>query len=158
MYAQELLRHNAMAPAGQRFNAVMEVLVHELLQERIIRSRAPSSVSIASLRDSKGRRRQVGHQPGAMALDLPRSMGVTLSKSVGVGDIAAAGTGPLSDMSAGTIPKGSAHESALTAGGGSSSELFTGGENAAEPKERCKTRYVHGISRIKAPISTIPIT
>ena len=142
-----------MAPAGQRFNAVMEVLVHELLQERIIRSRAPSSVSITSLRDSKGRRRQVGHQQGVVALDLPRSMGASLSKSVGVGDIAATSTGPLSDMSAGTIPKGSTRESALTAGGGSSSELLTG-ENAAEPKERCKTRCTKALEH--RPQASVP--
>lgn len=128
-----------MAPAGQRFNAVMEVLVHELLQDRIIRSRVPSSVSIASLRDSKGRRKQVGYQQGAMNLDLPRSMGTTFSKSVG--DIAATGAGTLSDISAGTIPKGTTHEPALAAGGGSSPELFAGeNANATEPKDRCKTR------------------
>lgn len=139
LHAQELLRHNAMASAGQRFNAVVEVLVHELLLERTARSRVPSSVSIASLRDAKGRRRQVRHQQGAMTLDLPRSMGAAFSKSVG--NIAATGTGTLSDISAGTIPKGSTHESALAlaAGGGSSSELFPG-ENAGEPKECCKMR------------------
>lgn len=140
VYVQELLRQNSMAPSGQRFDAVMEVLVHELLQERIVRSRVPSSVSIASLRDSKGRRRQVGHQQGVIALDLPRSMGATFSKSVG--DLAATGTGALSDISGGTNPKGGTQDSALAAGGGSSSELFPG-DNATEPKERCKTRYAH---------------
>lgn len=148
---QELLRHNAMAPAGQRFTAVMEVLVQELVQERISRSRVPSSVSVASLRDSKGRRRQVGHQQGAVTLDLPRTMGTVFSKSVG--DLAATGTCTPSDLSAGTAPKGSSHESALTAArGGSSSELLPGGrgfggsttsEAVGESKERCKTRYVH---------------
>lgn len=148
MDVQELLRHNTMAPAGQRFNAVMEVLVHELLQERIIRARAPSSVSIASLRDSKGRRKRVGHQQGTVALDLPRSMGTTISKSVG--DIAVAtGTGTLSDISAGTIPKGSTHGSSLTAGGRSGSDSFVG-ENATEPKERCKTRYPQALECVKA--------
>lgn len=150
-----------MAPAGQCFNAVMEVLVHELLQERIMRSRVPSSVSIASLRDSKGRRKQVGQQQGAMILDLPRSMGMAFSKSAG--DISATGTGTgggtgtgtLSDISAGTIAKGGSHESVLTAGRGSSSELFSG-ENVAEPVERCKTRYgnleVHASPRMKASL------
>lgn len=81
----------------------------------------------------------MGHQQGAMSLDLPRSMGTAFSKSVG--DIAATGAGTLSDISAGTIPKGSTSESghAPLTGGASSSDLFSG-ENAAKPKERCKTR------------------
>eukprot|EP00903_Cladosiphon_okamuranus_P009424 g8987.t1 len=79
-----------------------------------------------------------------MTLDLPRSMGATFSKSMG--DLAATGTGTLSDISAGATPKGSNHESALalTAGGGLSAELFPAGENTAEPKERCKTSPLLG--------------
>jgi len=134
-----------MAPAGHRFTTVMEVLVQELVQERIIRSRAPSSVSVSSMRDSKGRRRQMRNQEGAITLDLFSSTGAAFSKSVG--DLAATGTGTLSDISAGTAPKASSNESALKAGGGSSSETCPGvsttSEAVGESKERCKTRYIH---------------
>ncbi len=137
-----------MAPAGQRLTAIMEVLVQELVQEKMIRSRAPSSVSVSSLRDSKGRRRQVRNQEGAITLDLLRSTGAAFSKSVG--ELAATGTGALSDISAGTALKAASHDSALKAGGVSSSEMCTGGnrgsgstssEAVGESKERCKTRY-----------------
>lgn len=137
-----------MAPARQRFTAIIEVLVQELVQERISRSRLPSSVSVASLRDSKGRRRQVGHQQGAIPLDLPRSMGSTFSKNAG--DVAATGACTPSDVYAGTVAKGNSHEPALAVAEESSSELLSGGRGigstaseaaAGESKERCKTRY-----------------
>ncbi|CAN0499126.1 unnamed protein product [Ectocarpus sp. 8 AP-2014] len=139
-----------MAPAGQRLTAVMEVLVQELAQERIVRSRAPSSVSIASLRDSKGRRRQVGNRHMSTSLELPRSLGANLSKSVG--DVAGTDTGTFSDISAGSIPKTSGHQSALKAEGGSGSESFPGGrgggstmtEAAGDSKERCKMSPLQG--------------
>lgn len=136
-----------MAPVGQRLTAVVEVLVQELVQERISRSRVPSTVSITSLRDSKGRRRPVEHQHMAIPLELPRSVGASFSKSVE--DVAAAGT--LSDISAETIPKGGSQHPARAAPTAkeSSSELLSAGrgfastmsEAAGESKERCKTRY-----------------
>lgn len=136
-----------MAPAGQRFAAVIEVLVQELVQERVSRSRVPCSVSVTSLRDSKGRRRQVGHQQGVVPWDLPRSMGTAFSKSVS--DLAATDACKTSDVSAGTIQKGGSHEPAPTAVEGSSSEFLLGGRGVGsttseavpgEPNERCKTR------------------
>lgn len=55
---QELLRHNTIAATGQRFAAVIEVLVQEMVQEKKTRSYESSTVSITSIRDAKGRRRQ----------------------------------------------------------------------------------------------------
>lgn len=80
------------------------------------------------------------------SLELPRSLGANFSKSVG--DVAATDTGTFSDISAGSVPKTSGHQSALKAEGGSGSESFLGGrgagstmtETAGEPKERCKIR------------------
>lgn len=90
----------------------------------------------------------MGHQQGVVPLDLPRALGSAFSKSVG--DLAATGVCTPSDMSAGTVPKGTSHESALTTEG-STSELLPGGRGlgsttseaaaAGESKERCKTRY-----------------
>lgn len=108
-------------------------------------ARVPSSVSIAGLRDSRGRRRQLEHQRVAVSLELPRPVGASLSK--GVEDLGAIGT--LSDSSAGTMARGGSHESAQTAAtfNESSVEFASVGrgcgsttEPIGEPKERCKTR------------------
>ncbi|CAM9262203.1 unnamed protein product [Hapterophycus canaliculatus] len=139
-----------MAPAGQRLTAVVEVLVQELVQERILRSRVPSTVSITSLRDSKGRRRPVGHQHTGIPLELPRSVGATYSKSGE--DLAAIAT--LSDISAVTVPNGGCQEPAPTAPTPkeNKSALLSAGrgcgsatnEAASESKERCKNSVFQG--------------
>lgn len=68
---QELLRQNKddAAVTGRRFNAILEVLVKEILRACDARSRAPSSVSIVSLRYAVGKRKLV-----ADGMPLPRSV------------------------------------------------------------------------------------
>lgn len=145
-YGQELLQHNNMATEDQRLGTAIEVLVQDMVHEKGIRSRAPSTVSVVSLKDSRRRRRQEAEQT-ALALDLPRSISVVLGNSAS--DISAGA----SEISAETVSKGGG-ESPLAAIGDSSTESASGGhghstssghptmnEATGEGKDRCKTRW-----------------
>lgn len=129
-----------MAALGQRFASAIEVLIQEMVRERDGKTSAPSSVSIASVRDSKGRRRPMADQNATT-----RSTG----NAFGTGGLGSTG----SEVSTATASKGS-QESFLTGrgagggGGGSSAGVLPGGrggcsttnETVGEAKERCKTR------------------
>lgn len=125
-----------MAALGQRFASAIEVLIQEMVRERDGKTSAPSSVSIASVRDSKGRRRPLIDQN---ATTRP------MATAFGTSGLGSAG----SEVSTVTASKGS-QESLLTGTGrgGSSVGVLPGGrggcstanETAGEAKERCKTR------------------
>lgn len=130
-----------MAAVGQRFAAVIEVLIQDMVREKDAKSRAPSSVSILSLRDAKGRRRQEIDQL-AMTLDIPRSIATAFGRCSG--DRNAGG----SDISAVTavVSKGSQERPFITREGSNKELSREGrgafaimGEAAGDVKERCKT-------------------
>lgn len=111
-----------------------------MVRERDGRTSAPSSVSIASVRDSKGRRRLTADH-NATTRSSATAFGASGLVSMG------------SEVSTVTASKGS-QESLLTGrgvgggGGGSSAGVLPGGrgvcsttdETVGEAKERCKTR------------------
>lgn len=142
---QELLRHNTMATEGRRFSAVIEVLVQEMVREGQARSRAPSSVSMISLRDPYGKRQHLLDQT-ASTVDLPRSV-VGATGNGSSGNLALATTAAVSEISDATNSK----EAVVSPGEGSNTNLVAGGgggcSTASEAardstgKERCKIRW-----------------
>lgn len=126
---QELLRQNDAAVTGRRFNAILEVLVKEMVRRCDARSRAPPSVSIVSLRDGVGKRKLVADSL-SLPLELPRSITTGITKE------AASLDGKESDISELTKPEEVQEVSQHGGGSYRSHAASIGREKKEHPKAR----------------------
>lgn len=111
----------------------------EMVRQSSTRSRVPSSVSIATLRDAKGRRRRPSDQTSTTSFELRHSTGATCGNSTGGLDAKEgenlAATGPKEGQKSPLAMVGSSSTKLLSGGRGDRSAA---GETGGAVKERGK--------------------